>query len=1124
MTGLLTNNRGHIIEIVINGHHDTIRNTMITKGLAFDTEIIHFRPYYAVFAVIRNVPLEVEKKGVLKLIQGMNWPLGGPAPLSKISSQFDILIDGTKIDTGRWLIMLDAFPTIKKDSSNREKFYTTAYGGRTIPFQITFKRPPTGTIPDRHNYTKRHPDTTTTPSNPEAAGKQPPHPPDPPKPPQPIQQQPKPPQETPLQKPQKDNNKKENKKAPTTTQPSEGANNLFKPQNRSKGTTPPPTYTQTPQQQTKPHCTKPPKYLDAETTQILVKNIPLGHKEEWIQKTLNLRQHFHPDDYGLMILPPDSKKNSATLELPKYLANQLLKRTGMEFHGTILRFTNSRFQQLKGQTRLVLENVGPDITPSDIKQSLMETHGKAVNKVAIHKQVPNVVNTDDEAEVSSRITFDVPTKEVEFYMQPLRINGTTHVVKKAAIKANVTNKPYLPPSTQGKDHLYDPLSSDQDMDIQDGEDIQFHIKPTDLKNNCNAEPQVQPVDNTANTETDVTIPATSVEPPSPTHNTANHTLDNSTAINNFLGFESPAQTPTLPEDHVESPSPDHRHVQTDTTSVMIDIDDPLTDNSLDMEVHVPAEADVLMIPNNSTPENDAETNTNAEQTETTVRTETETKTDGRRYPLQPPHPERTPEDVTPPAVRTAVGTGGPPTETVADTPLEAHQGEDDHRQLGPEGLHSHSEEEDAETDNRQQAALNVGCDVYNEQYVTDDDHLTCGQKRTTQDNQQYSLHSPHPKETPEYVTPSTIQTTVAIESLPTDNQTADTDTPLQCAQLETSAPETLHSETDEEEAKTEQVETEEMKGDEGDKENAEEMNGERDSENAEEKENEGETENAEEEEIEGDRKSTEDEGESGEEEEMAEEKRVMSRIPVTTQIPIVIGNTQKNTKYQSGPTRHLPTTPTVKNTRTHPTPVKGHKTSFTTNKRKPTKHSSAEETPSRKKLLTSKRPPVTEHPTPTPQQILHSAYNFTHGKFQFETHPDLIDKFTHRVFDQERKLYMKDVINLLISHKFVINSLACNMDSQLNTKDGNDLATYLLYVFVGSNEVIPDTWPETLGPIPPQILKKWKTWCAKGKSLTTEASRYTALLKQLTMKEISQSGIQKLKNQQNERRKPLSSK
>ena len=108
--GIQLNNKGRNIELLIKCPNN--RAKLLAKGLVFDKETIMFRPYNGIFALLRNVPLEITREGVLLLIQSTNWQIDGPSPASRISPQFNILRDGRAILSGRWVCMLDKYPTI----------------------------------------------------------------------------------------------------------------------------------------------------------------------------------------------------------------------------------------------------------------------------------------------------------------------------------------------------------------------------------------------------------------------------------------------------------------------------------------------------------------------------------------------------------------------------------------------------------------------------------------------------------------------------------------------------------------------------------------------------------------------------------------------------------------------------------------------------------------------------------------------------------------------------------------------------------------------------------------------------------------------------------------------------
>ena len=140
IAGVQINNQGRIIEFLIKCPN--IRATLLANGLKFGAETIMFRPYNGVFALLKNIPLEVTRDGVLQLVQSLNWQIDGPSPASRISPQLNILRDGRGILPGRWTCMLDKFPVVPRNADGTKKFFTTAYGGRKISYNIAFHRFP----------------------------------------------------------------------------------------------------------------------------------------------------------------------------------------------------------------------------------------------------------------------------------------------------------------------------------------------------------------------------------------------------------------------------------------------------------------------------------------------------------------------------------------------------------------------------------------------------------------------------------------------------------------------------------------------------------------------------------------------------------------------------------------------------------------------------------------------------------------------------------------------------------------------------------------------------------------------------------------------------------------------
>ena len=153
ISGVELNNQGRNIEFLITSPQE--RERLLANGLKFGHESIMFRPYNGVFALLKNVPLEVDREGILQLVQSLNWQIDGPSPASRICPQHNILRDGRAILSGRWTCMLDRFPNIPTDKNGARQFFTTAYGGRKISYNVSFHRFPKEKVlgPDPNNYT-----------------------------------------------------------------------------------------------------------------------------------------------------------------------------------------------------------------------------------------------------------------------------------------------------------------------------------------------------------------------------------------------------------------------------------------------------------------------------------------------------------------------------------------------------------------------------------------------------------------------------------------------------------------------------------------------------------------------------------------------------------------------------------------------------------------------------------------------------------------------------------------------------------------------------------------------------------------------------------------------------------
>ena len=125
---------------------DDERHDLLARGLILGCESITFRLFNGVFAIVRNVPLEVTKNDVLDAITTFGWHIGGPAPTSQIYPQLSVLYH-TSVKSGRWICMLDAFPDVPIAADGSKRFWGKAFGNRTISFDIKFKQPAKTLVP-----------------------------------------------------------------------------------------------------------------------------------------------------------------------------------------------------------------------------------------------------------------------------------------------------------------------------------------------------------------------------------------------------------------------------------------------------------------------------------------------------------------------------------------------------------------------------------------------------------------------------------------------------------------------------------------------------------------------------------------------------------------------------------------------------------------------------------------------------------------------------------------------------------------------------------------------------------------------------------------------------------------
>ena len=433
INGMQVNNKGRVIEIVVNS--DAIKTKLLSVGLHLGNETVLFRPYNGVFALIKNVPLEASKKEVIELAYSLKWEISGPLPESKVNPQYDILRDGRKIITGRWVCMLDKYPQLRKNSNGNYDFTVKAFGGRIMAFTIShknFAEAPTNQ-PDPHNYVRNAnaastADTANTPavstattsnltvnhldsisieplpkhcetspsnesnannlSNPKPSS--PPPPPPPPPPPLP----PSPPLSS-------------ANKVPLSKKKSKSSQNdplMPHLQLNSIGLLPTPTY------------------------KISIKGFKTRNSEELWSAILELhpdiKNQFDCQNYPKpKICTGSDRKPFAVMLLPKHVAETLISKSGRVLRN--IRYVmarhakNGKNSNIRG---LAVKNLQQDLTDNEIIDGLRYAHGDHFENIS-HVEV-----TSDNRTSSKTLIFHVPMDQLGFFTSPIKINGVSYKI------------------------------------------------------------------------------------------------------------------------------------------------------------------------------------------------------------------------------------------------------------------------------------------------------------------------------------------------------------------------------------------------------------------------------------------------------------------------------------------------------------------------------------------------------------------------------------------------------------------------------------------------------------------------------------------------------------------------
>ena len=441
ISGVQLNNQGRNIEFLITSPND--RERLLSKGLKFGNETIMFRPYNGVFALLKNVPLEINREGVLQLVQSLGWQINGPSPASRICPQHSILRDGRAILSGRWTCMLDKFPDIPKDGSGARQFYTKAYGGRKITYNVSFQRYPQQKVlgQDPNNYTRKissaetgisttpqhekpttvtkscqTSDTEEVPSNDSAPHHNP--------------------ETTPEPQSQQDNKKvKSSKKKNKTSSKSLTRVSQTKTKQMPSHPGNPPTkpVTECPFEQvsdTELSDTEPEtiKSLPSNTIKIQVFGFSTS-------EPMKLLQDLQIDNlYTVSNYPPieftrhrNAKTDTAYICLPQPIADNLIAKSGNKFAGQKLIIKRITSKTTKRHlTGLVIKNLDTEITQKDVVQALQFEY-----EPSDYNKMTHFALSFNEETHTRTFSYQVPIHQFQWLARPLTINGDIFQVTRA---------------------------------------------------------------------------------------------------------------------------------------------------------------------------------------------------------------------------------------------------------------------------------------------------------------------------------------------------------------------------------------------------------------------------------------------------------------------------------------------------------------------------------------------------------------------------------------------------------------------------------------------------------------------------------------------------------------------
>ena len=652
ISGVELNNKGKIIEFLIEC--PLARSNLLSNGLTFGSETVMFRPYNGVFALLKNVPLEVNKDGVLQLTKLLNWHIDGPSPTSRIAPQYNILRDGRAILSGRWTCMLDRFPAIPTAADGTKTFFIKAYGGRKISFSISFTRFPKEKVlmQDPNNYTvqpsafpstmsSNHqqqtenttgeasqgpkiqkdktpektkatghlttpaPKNTETPTKEQAASKSPPS-------------SSESSSSSPVQK------KKLKKKKKISSKEPEEKVSLSSPSNKNNKH---PSVTSKSQVKP-PHPGKPPtppsmpdpfefisecEFSDDEpvtlqdfpsySTKIQVYGFTDSTK---LLDNLNIKHLYEPSNYPKPEFTrfKNSKTDTAFIHLPKEVANDLLLKSGLEFNGEKLRIARHTHKNIKHHlVGLTIKHLPLDITYDDIIQALHFRYERS----DFNKMTYLTLQYNEELQ-SNTFAYQVPFQQFEWLAKTLTINGESYSVS----VAHASPKPhYCQQTKKAKEktvkmipvkNSFNLLSSDKSDEATDVHIVQCDASPKDPETNSHHDEN-----HDINMDIDHSLPEATDHSSSPPQSQINLVINNNTInlINSPNNHTDPEVSPS--NGNEEYPYTDWSLFGQDMLEAAVADSDNAQLENLDWTKHLQDEAEAMEVGSNLTDNTQEET-------------------------------------------------------------------------------------------------------------------------------------------------------------------------------------------------------------------------------------------------------------------------------------------------------------------------------------------------------------------------------------------------------------------------------------------------------------------------------------------------------------------------------------